>query len=247
MTRQPYLSLNLNAFNAGRPTADLLVQTIADQVDSVRQVSGCRRYACWSARYGFGILEDDWGSDMLSFSEFRPSLRARGGENVFYMNSFTKKFLPSLRLGYIVGNAETVPALLWSKQVSVLSTPLLMEAALFEFLDRGYYEVHLKHLHANLDRQYQDCLDLLRQFMPDGVQWTSPGGGPILWLEMPQGVPTQPVKEDLAKQNIFLNDFDRAFLGKAHLHGFRICYSNLPPEDLEYGIEKLAASIRKNM
>lgn len=201
----------------------------------------------WSAHYGFGILEDDWGSDMLSFSEFRPSLRTRGGGGVFYMNSFTKKLLPSLRLGYMVGSPETVPALLWSKQVSILSTPLLLEATLFEFLDRGYYDAHLKRMNAILDQRYHNFIDLLRQLMPAGVKWTSPGGGPILWLEMPPGVSTQNIKTDLAAENIFVNDFDRAFLGKPHLHGFRICYSNLLLEDLEHGLQRLAATIKKHM
>jgi DNA-binding transcriptional MocR family regulator len=201
----------------------------------------------WSAEYGFGILEEDWGSDMLSFSEFKPSLRARGGDNVLYMNAFTKKLLPSLRLGYLVGNERTALALVNSKRVSVLGTPLILEAALFEYLDRGYYDVHLKQLQLELDRRYQHCLDLLRSLMPEQVRWTSPGGGPLLWLEIPRCVCLQALRTNLAEKQIYINALERAFLGKPHLHGIRLGYAALNTADMQRGLEQLAGEISRQM
>jgi 2-aminoadipate transaminase len=67
-----------------------------------------------SETFGLGIIEDDWGSDTMSFSEFRPSVQALGGDGLFYLNTFTKKLLPSLRVEYIVGCEKTTPLLLQS-------------------------------------------------------------------------------------------------------------------------------------
>ena len=200
-----------------------------------------------SNQYGFGLLEDDWGSDMLSFSEFRPSLRARGGEAVLYMNAFTKKLLPSLRLGYLVGDEQTTPALVKSKHVSILGTPLIVEAAVFEFLDRGYYDVHLRQLHAELDDRYRRCLDALRQTMPEEVRWTTPGGGPLLWFELPSRVSLERIASHLATKNVYILPSDPAFFGNPHLHGFRLCYSAIKPESMAQGIELLAEAVRKEL
>ena len=142
----------------------------------------------WSRQLGFGILEDDWGSDMLSFSEFTPCLRALGGENVLYVNSFTKKLWPSLRIGYLVASAGTVEPLIASKRVSCLGSPALIERGLYDFLEQGYYDAFLKRVQLELDRRYRHCLDLLDELMPEEVRWTSPGGGPQLWLELPSEV-----------------------------------------------------------
>ncbi|NKB68865.1 MAG: aminotransferase class I/II-fold pyridoxal phosphate-dependent enzyme [Candidatus Latescibacteria bacterium] len=200
-----------------------------------------------SRRYGCGLLEDDWGSDMLSYSEFRPALRARGGTQVLYMNSFTKKLLPSMRLGYIVGDESTTPTLVRSKEISVLGTPLIIEAALFEYLDRGYYDVHLKRLNVELDRRYQNCLDLLRQLMPEGVKWTAPGGGPTLWLEVPTQVDLDGVSDDLAEQGVMVRHMDSAFFGRRHLHGFRLCFAHPTAANLQRGLELLAARIKEDL
>jgi DNA-binding transcriptional MocR family regulator len=194
----------------------------------------------WSQQYGFGILEDDWGSDMLSYSEFRPCLRARGGSGGLYINAFTKKLLPSLRLGYIVGNPDVTPALVASKTASCLGLSTLMEAALFEFLDRGYYETHLKQLQAELDQRYEHCLAALRDTMPDGVKWTTPGGGPCLWVELPEGVGRERLRHRLAGRQVLISLYDNAFFGRPHLNGFRLGYAMLSQDDMRRGIEILA-------
>jgi GntR family transcriptional regulator/MocR family aminotransferase len=199
----------------------------------------------WSQQYGFGILEDDWGSDMLSFSEFRPSLRARGGDGVLYINAFTKKLLPALRLGYILGNPHTTPALVASKTASCLGLSSIVEAVLFEFLDRGYYDVHLKQLQHELDTRYQHCLQLLRQTMPEGVQWTTPGGGPSLWLEIPARVNRAQLRARLEARGVMVHLSDEAFFGIPHLNGFRVGYALLSPAVMQRGIAILAEELQQ--
>jgi DNA-binding transcriptional MocR family regulator len=201
----------------------------------------------WSQQYGFGILEDDWGSDMLSFSEFRPSLRARGGDGVLYINAFTKKLLPALRLGYILGNPQTTPALVASKTASCLGLSSIVEAVLFEFLDRGYYDVHLKQLQHELDKRYEHCLHLLRQTMPEGVQWTTPGGGPSLWLEIPARVNRAQLRARLEARGVMVHLSDEAFFGTPHLNGFRVGYALLAPEVMQRGIAILAEELQQGL
>jgi DNA-binding transcriptional MocR family regulator len=198
----------------------------------------------WSREFRFGLLEDDWGSDMLSYSEFTPSLRALGGSSVLYMNSFTKKLLPALRIGYVLGDADTTAHLIAAKRVSVGGSPALGEAALYEFLEQGYYDQHLRALQPELDRRYQHCLECLRQLMPEGVRWTAPGGGPQLWLEVPRAVDLQALAARMRERKILLALSDRAFFGVPHLHGFKLGYAFLTPEEMERGLTTLASELR---
>ena len=125
---------------------------------------------------------------MLSDGEYRPMLRMLGGKDVLYVNSFTKKLLPSLRVGFIAASPAIVPTLVAMKRLSTLGNAWLTEAIVAEFLDRGYYDTHLAQLQKELDARYAACLQALDELMPDGVRWTRPGGGPTLWLEIPRSV-----------------------------------------------------------
>jgi DNA-binding transcriptional MocR family regulator len=197
-----------------------------------------------SEKHGFGIVEDDWGSDMLSFSEFRPCLRALGGPNVVYLNSFTKKLLPSMRLGYLLANEERIDALIRAKRVSAIGLPSVVEATLFEFLDRGYLDSHLKQLHAELDKRYTACLELLREHMPKEVLWNTPGGGPVLWLEVPKAVDLNRVQANLAAKNIFISVKAASFFGEPHLHGIMIGYAFLTTPQLARALDLLGRELR---
>jgi len=199
-----------------------------------------------SREFQFGLIEDDWGSDMLSYSEFRPPLRSLGGDSVLYVNSFTKKLLPSLRIGFLLCNPRIRDALLVAKHAAMLGNPSLTEVALFEFLDRGYYDAHLRNLQTELDSRYHACLAALQALMPAEVRWTTPGGGPILWLEIPRDVDLVALAERLGKRQVSLEartgDW---FFGAPHLHGVRIGYAQCDSKRLTMGLEILADEIRR--
>jgi GntR family transcriptional regulator/MocR family aminotransferase len=195
-------------------------------------------------RHQFAILEDDWGSDMLSGSEYRPMLRVLGGKHVLYVNSFTKKVLPSLRIGYLVADRSLIPTLVAMKRLGTLGAAWLTEAILAEFLERGHYDGHLEAMQRATDARYRACLAVLEDTMPEGVRWTTPGGGPSLWLEVPREVDLAAVAAELARAQVWIDTSVAAFCGEPHLHGVRLGYAYLPEDALRRGVTMLADAIR---
>jgi 2-aminoadipate transaminase len=204
-----------------------------------------QRILGWARELGCAVLEDDWAAEMLPEVEPAAPLRSLGGEHVLYMNSFTKKIWPSLRIGYVLADPATIQALLTTKRVAVGSSPALGEAVLAAFLERGGYEAHLATLQPELSARHDHCVELLRAQMPDDVRWTVPHGGPMLWVELPRRVDLPALCKRVRTHDVLLPLSDAAFFGRPHLHGFKLGYACITRDEMQRGVEVLAREMHR--
>jgi len=244
----PFRGIDLDAWDralaTSRPALAYLIPSFHNPTGYSYSSAELRGVLELCHEHGVAVLEDDWGSDMLSDGEYRPMLRMLGGKNVLYVNSFTKKLLPSLRVGFVAASRELVPTLVAMKRLSTLGNAWLTEAVVAEFLDRGYYDTHLHALQRALDTRYAACLAALEELMPDGVRWTRPGGGPTVWLELPRTVDMLALEAYLARRSVIVSNASAAFLGDAHLHGFRVSYAFLSELELRSALTIVADGLR---
>ncbi len=243
----PFKGIDLAAWDtalAAKPALAYLISSFHNPTGYSYTSAELRGVLELCAKHGVAILEDDWGSDMLSDGEYRPMLRMLGGKDVLYVNSFTKKLLPSLRVGFLAASPKIVPTLVAMKRLSTLGNAWLTEAVVCEFLERGYYDTHLVHLQRELDARYAACLAALDELMPDGVRWTRPGGGPTLWLEIPRSVPYAQLEPYLAKRGVHVSNASAAFIGEPHLHGFRLAYAYLSQTEMRTALTIVADGLR---
>src|SRR3954469_21271938 len=243
----PFVGIDLERWDralAQRPALAYLISSFQNPTGYSYTSAELRGVLALAERHGVALLEDDWGSDMLSDGEYRPMLRMLGGKRVLYVNSFTKKLLPSLRVGFVAAPPELVPTLVAMKRLSTLGNPWLTEAIVAEFLERGYYDTHLQALQRALDVRYAACLAALDELMPEGVRWTRPGGGPTLWLELPRSVDLPAIEAHLGRRGVHVSNASAAYIGEPHLHGFRIAYAYLPEHQMRAALTLLGDGIR---
>jgi DNA-binding transcriptional MocR family regulator len=242
----PFAGIDLAAWDralAKKPSLAYLIPSFHNPTGYSYSSAELRGVLELCTKHGVAILEDDWGSDMLSDGDYRPMLRMLGGKDVLYVNSFTKKLLPSLRIGFVAAHPSLVPTLIAMKRLSTLGNAWLTEAVVAEFLDRGYYDTHLAALQKALDARYAACLSALEDLMPDGVRWTRPGGGPTLWLDLPRSVDLAALEAHLARRGVVISGSSAAFLGEPHLHGFRVAYAYLSEDEMRRALTIVADAL----
>ena len=80
-----------------------------------------------------------------------------------------------------------------------------------------------------------------------GNKWTSPGGGLILSIEIPQTVSLKKLSAALQIRNVRIMISNPGFMGSPHLHGLSVCPSSLKPETMRQRLEILGEALRKRL
>ena len=141
-----------------------------------------------AARFQVPVVEDGIYARLRLRGNPIPSLKALDtAGNVIQIDSFSKTAFPGLRVGWCIGPESAIERLRLVKQSTDLHTDQLSQAAIAEFMRRGYFTKHL----AKMKRVYRSRLEAMEQalekHMPEETSWTRPEGGMSLWLTLPPG------------------------------------------------------------
>ncbi|KZW98973.1 aminotransferase [Pseudoalteromonas luteoviolacea] len=133
------------------------------------------------------LIEDDVYGD-LHFSKYRgkPAQYYASAGQVITCDSFSKTAAPSYRVGWMVAPGFVAQARRIKRALSC-SSSLINQWVLADYLASGDYERHLRKLRLRLMDNKQKMLSCIRQFFPQDVRVSDPGGGCVVWLELGVG------------------------------------------------------------
>lgn len=136
--------------------------------------------------YGFLILEDNPYGDLRFEGEHIPHVKSFDTEGrVFYLGTFSKTFVPGLRLGWIVAEGTIIQKLAIAKQGTDLCANSLGQKLVCEFARQGRLDTHICSLREFYRRKRDHALAALDAHLPPGVHWTYPQGGFFIWITLP--------------------------------------------------------------
>lgn len=194
--------------------------------------------------YGFDILEDDTYAD-LGFTGARlPSLLTLAPPGrVFRIGSFSKSFIPGLRMGYIVGPKDDVKRMADLHGVNDMCSSSLSQVVLAEALTSGFYERHVRRMRRIYRKRLNAMDEALRRSLPPGCVYHAPKGGIFFWIRLPD---TLDCAELQKRCNVHGVDFAPGPLFSADGRGgnyARLNFTLLDEADIRVGIERFSQEI----
>ncbi len=137
--------------------------------------------------YGVPIIEDDPYGELF-FGETRPQPLRALDPDVLYLGTFSKTIAPGIRVGWMV-----TPPALWDKlyalkEAADINSDRIMQQAVYEALQTGFYPGHLARIRAVYRERRDAICAALTEYMPPDTTWQEPQGGFFVWLRLPAGM-----------------------------------------------------------
>ncbi|MHC4945371.1 MAG: MocR-like pyridoxine biosynthesis transcription factor PdxR [Planctomycetota bacterium] len=197
-----------------------------------------------AAAYDLPILEDDFEKDLAFQEESLPPIKALDPEGrVTYLSTFSKSLFPGLRIGWLMASGETLKALLMLKKATDLENSALLQAAAFEFCRQGCYDEHLKKIRVLIRERMGTAFEALTRHMPEGVTWSRPKGGYVLWIRLPEGISSKRIYERGREEGIVVSPGTLFTYQGSDPGGIRLSLTKTDVEEIRRGIEKLGRII----
>lgn len=171
-----------------------------------------------------------------------------GRGNVITLFTFSKIFVPGFRLGYVLAPAEVIQRFVILKQAMDLCTSPVLQVATAAYLKNGLLAAHINEEVQAYGKKRAFMLEMLQKHMPAGVRWTRPEGGLFLWVTVPQHIDTQKMLQQAIKQKVaYVAGVDFYPPRYAKHNDLRLNFSYATFEQIEEGIKRLAATIKKSI
>lgn len=148
------------------------------------------------------LIEDDTYGD-LGYAEIRPKPAKAfdDGGLVMLCSSFSKILAPGYRVGWTAPGRfrDRVERL---QLASTLAVPKIFQGTIADFLESGAYDRHLRRIRAAASVQSRQMAEAIGTYFPPGTRVTRPGGGLVLWVEMPEEIDAISLSERAVAEGI---------------------------------------------
>jgi 2-aminoadipate transaminase len=195
-----------------------------------------------ATRYGFVVFEDDPYVELRFEGEPIETMLSMDPERVVYASSFSKTVCPGIRVGYLVGPRELIASVAELATNTYISPSMIAQAIVYEFCASGAIERSIATVKAALSQRAGALAQALRRELPE-AEFVTPQGGYFMWVTLPPGTDVAKLFKVAAERGVaFVRGTD--FLLEGGENTLRLAYSGVTPEQIDEGVERLAAAYR---
>lgn len=174
-----------------------------------------------------------------------PALRSMDADQVIYLGSFSKTFAPGFRVGWVLAPHAVREKLVLAQESATLCPPVFSQMAVSTYLDKHDWRAQIESF-KHMYRQRRDAmLDALREFMPPGTTWTTPGGGFFVWVTLPEGLDAQAMLPRAVNARVAFTPGTAFYADGLGSRNMRLSFCFPTPERIREGVRRLGEVVNR--
>ncbi|WIF94854.1 PLP-dependent aminotransferase family protein [Caminicella sporogenes] len=183
------------------------------------------------------IIEDDYLSDLNFYTDDNFTLKSMDNdENVIYIKSFSKIFMPGLRLGFLVVPLRFKNEIIAAKHTSDISTSSLIQRAFDLYLRKGIWKKHIKYMKKVYKERFDVMIEKLEE-LPNEISYEKPKGGINFWIDLPNKISVNEFYRDAIKEKIVFVPGSIFYPSKTNSNSLRLSIASVYPEEIKRGMD----------
>ncbi len=192
------------------------------------------------------ILEDDYASDLFFHDEEGKSLKCLDTvDRVIYIKSFSKIYMPGLRLGFMAAPKRLGQELVVAKHITDISTSGLIQRAFDLYLRRGLWKQQIDSMRRIFKERYDAAVIAIDSYMPNDCSYHQPEGGLNFWIQMPAYLNADSFAQYAHGKGIEIVSGSAFYFTQGKSHCFRISVAGVYLEQIDPWIEKLMETLNE--
>jgi 2-aminoadipate transaminase len=196
-------------------------------------------------KYKLLVVEDDYSGDLSYKERSATPLKAYDKtDSVVYIKSFSKIFMPGLRVAFLMIPEPIKKIIASAKYMTDISTSGFMQRVLDLYLNRNILDEHIKYMKKEYGLRYIEAVRATKKYLR-GAFFNQPYGGLNLWIRLPEGIDSSNLYERCKKDMVLITPGTVFLKGKEGEQHIRISFSGVDVPDITKGIAIIGNAIEE--
>lgn len=200
-----------------------------------------------SRKHNFYIIEDDFLTDLNYFGNKKVPLKSLDNSNqVIYIKSFSKIFMPGVRIGFMTVPQKLFKDIIRVKHTTDISSSGFLQRAFDLYLRKGYWKSHMKTIKKVYTDKYKRMVDELERLKKYNINFIKPNGGLSIWVKLPKEIDCLELYNECAENNVILVPGEIFFIDDSvYTNYIRLSFGAVSAEEITHGIRVIENVFRK--
>lgn len=200
-----------------------------------------------SQKYNFYIIEDDFLTDLNYDVDKKIPLKSMDSfDKVIYIKSFSKIFMPGVRIGFMTAPKKLFTSIIKAKHTTDISSSGFFQRAFDLYLRKNLWKGHIDTIKKVYFNKYKIMVEELKRLNKYGISFTEPKGGLSIWIKLPEPLDSIEIYKECNENGVSLVPGKIFYIhDNIYTNYIRLSFGAASSKEIVTGIQILENCIRK--